>query len=124
MTRRYEPRVIQASHFRTQIEEEQRERERPAPAVHAEPERPAAWEAKPDPEPARLPPYGRIPKGLSVPMLDSNSPALGMFNRALQQTSDPTIKRRLRAAQREMREEMAREMQDLPPGAHPSAYGL
>lgn len=123
MTRKYKPTVIAVGHDATVWAERRREIERPEPARPAEREERAAWEAQPEPEPARLPRYGRVPRKVNASDLDS-SPALSMFDKALQATPDPQVKRRLVTAQREMRAQLAREIADLPPGADPSAYGL
>ncbi|WP_341974207.1 hypothetical protein [Microbacterium sp. LWO13-1.2] len=122
MTRKYAPRVIPASHGVTERADRHREKQRPDPAPESTPA-PAAWEAKPEPESAPLPKYGRVPRGLQPPAPTYTSPALGMFDEALRRTSDPQVKRRLRAEQRTMSAQIAREIADLPPGADPSAYG-
>lgn len=122
MTRRYAPRIIPASHSGTQAAEQRREAENPAPPRPLRSE-PSAWEAKPEPEAVPVPRHGRPPRGLQPPAPTRKSPALGMFDEALRRTSDPQVKRRLRSAQREMSAQIAREIEDLPPGADPSAYG-
>lgn len=121
MTRRYKPTTIHAGHEATQRAEFWREQERPAPAPEVT-SAPAAWSAEPEPEPAKLPPHGKPPKGLQPPR-GENSAALAMFDEALRRTSDSQVKRRLRSAQREMSAQMAREIAQLPPGADPAAYG-
>lgn len=123
MTRKYKPTVIAVGHEATVWAERRRESERPEPARPAEREERAAWEAKPEPEPVRIPKHGRVPRKVTAADLDSSA-ALGMFDKALRTTSDPQAKRRLVTAQREMRAQLAREIADLPPGADPSAYGL
>lgn len=122
MTRKYAPRVIPASHHVTQNADRYRQMQRPDPAPEITPE-PATWEEKPDAEPAKMPKHGRPPRGLQPPAPIYKSPVLGAFDMALQRTSDPAVKRRVRAAQREMSAQIAREIADLPPGADPSAYG-
>ncbi len=122
MTRKYAPRVIPASHGVTERADRYREKQRPDPAPESTP-MPAAWEAKPEPEAAPIPKYGRVPRGLQPPAPPQKSAVLGMFDKALQSTPDPEKKRRLRAAQREMSTQITREIADLPPGADPSAYG-
>lgn len=122
MTRKYAPRLIPASHHVTQSAERYREMQRPDPAPESTPAL-AAWEQKPEPEVAPIPKYGRVPRGLQPPAPPQKSAVLGMFDQALQSTSDPQVKRRLRAAQREMSAQIAREIAELPPGADPSAYG-
>lgn len=122
MTRRYKPTTIAVGHEATQRAEFWREQERPDPAPEDAPA-PAAWEAKPEPAPAKVPPHGKPPKGLQPPARAENSAAVRMFDEALRGTPDPQLKRRLRAAQRQMSAQIAREIENLPPGADPSAYG-
>lgn len=122
MTRRYKPTSIPATHAVTQREEWLRERERPKPPREATPA-PAEWEASPEPDPVSRPKHGRPPRGLQLPAPTYQSPVLRGFDKALQQTSDPAVKRRLRIAQREMSAQISREIAQLPPGADPAAYG-
>ncbi|MCK8468092.1 hypothetical protein M0722_12890 [Microbacterium sp. KSW4-16] len=123
MTRRHPVTIIPASHHVTQNADRYRESQRPDPAPESTPA-PAAWEQKPEPEAAPIPKYGRVPRGLQPPAPTYSSPALGMFDEALRRTSDPQVKRRLRAEQRAMNAQIKREIAELPPGADPSAYGF
>ncbi|MEV7801110.1 hypothetical protein AB0O14_18665 [Microbacterium foliorum] len=122
MTRRHPVTSIPASHLSTQYADRYRESQRPDPAPESTPA-PAAWEGKPEPEAAPRPKYGRVPKGLKPPAPAQTSHVLSMFDKALQKTSDPEQKRRLRAEQRAMSAQIAREIAGLPPGADPSACG-
>ena len=116
MTRRYKPTTIRASRQATVLADQRRERENPRPAPKPEAE---AWEAKPEPEPVPLPKYGKPPK--VRPPRPESQVLTSMFDQAMRTTSDPEVQRRLRAAQREMGQKMARE---VPPGADPAAYGF
>ena len=122
MTRKYAPRLISASHQATQRADRYRESQRPDPAPESTPT-PAAWEAQPEPEAAPPPKHGRVPRRLKPPQPQHNSAVLGMFDKALQTTTDPAVKRKLRAEQRKMSAQITRDIADLPPGTDPSAYG-
>jgi len=115
MTRRYRPSMIHAARADTEQAERYRERSRPAPAPFERPE------PTPEPEVNRQPRPGR-PKNLTPPPLrrSEGSAVLSMFDQAMEGTTDPAVKRRLRAAQRQMSTQIKN---DLPPGAHPNAYG-
>jgi len=115
MTRRYKPSMIRAARADTERADMFRERAKPPAAPFERPE--------PTPEPAvnRQPKAGR-PKNLTPPPLprSEGSAVLSMFDQAMEGTTDPAVKRRLRAAQRQMSTRMKN---DVPPGAHPNAYG-
>lgn len=116
MTRRYKPSMIQVTRADTERADMFRERAKPAPAPFVRPEPPAPAE-----EPTRQPKPGR-PKNLTPPPLprSEGSAVLSMFDQAMEGTTDPAVKRRLRAAQRQMSTQIKN---DVPPGAHPDAYG-
>ncbi len=110
MTRRYQPHMIAVDHEATRQAEQYREAAKPVPTPR-DPESPAAWEAKPEPPQAAQPKPGlgrgvRVvlpqPDGAVVMNPEDARIVKGMLSQALQVTTDPATKAKLRAAQAEL----------------------